>query len=92
MSTDAKSKRLGPAELEAERARREEMAAMNAALARKICTNCSTPGAWKVYDLEPTAGRVRYVKCLACGHCDQVPVIVHQAAVAPAAGGEGVKP
>lgn len=61
---------------EAERRRRQDQAALNAALAAKSCRNCSVLGNWEVYDRDRTAGRVRYIRCKACGYCDHVPVIV----------------
>lgn len=72
MSTDAEPIRAS----RGERQRRRTLAALNAALADKQCRNCATVGVWKAYDKEPTHGRVRYVKCGACGHNDQITVIV----------------
>ena len=79
MSTDAKAKK-GAKRLDvgAERQKRMVKAALNEALAKKRCGGCATVGAWEVYSLERTAGRTRYVRCLACGHCDQVPIILKE--------------
>ena len=60
------------------RDRRIEMAELNRLLAAKQCPRCGTTGAWKVYNVDRGAGRTRYVKCLACHACDQVPVIVKE--------------
>ena len=63
------------AAMEAERRRRLTLETLNGVLARKQCPHCATVGAWRIYNVERTRGRVRYVRCLACGKCDQAPVI-----------------
>ena len=63
-------------DLDAERVRRLEAERLNGGLARKACDNCATVGAWEVYDRERSTGRVRYIRCKGCGHCDQIPVAV----------------
>ena len=82
MSMEARPKRKAPrkppVDTEGERRRRLEMEALNGALARKRCSGCATVGAWRVYDVEKTHGRVRYIKCIACGYCDQTPIIVKE--------------
>ena len=66
-------------QFDADRQRRLELEALNGALARKKCTNCATIGAWAIYNQERSSGRVRYVKCKACGANDQAPIIVKEA-------------
>jgi len=61
---------------ESERRRRLERAALSELLAGKRCAGCATLGAWTVYNIERTKGRTRYIKCRACGRCDQVTPIV----------------
>ncbi len=73
---DGKRMRKRPKDLGAARRKRLMTAALNAALAQKRCRHCGTVGAWGVYGNERTAGRVRYVRCLGCRNCSQIPVIV----------------
>ncbi len=74
---DGKRNRKRPKDLAAARRKRLTAAALNAALAQKRCRHCGSVGAWGVYGNERTAGRVRYVRCLGCRNCSQIPVIVH---------------
>jgi len=62
----------------AERRKRLELAELHRVLADKRCGNCATVGAWTIYDKERGRGRVRYVRCKACGAPDQAPVIVEE--------------
>ena len=52
------------------------MAELNRALAEKRCPNCNTLGAWRLYNQDKPGGRIRYVRCIGCGHNDHVPVIL----------------
>lgn len=49
--------------------------ALNGALARKRCHRCTTMGLWTCYS---TKGKVRYIRCKACGYCDKLPIIVEE--------------
>jgi len=60
----------------AEQHKRLESAELNKVLAAKRCPACNTAGCWEIYNRERDAGRVRYVRCKACGHYDQAPVVV----------------
>ncbi len=60
------------------RRRRQVAAKLNEVLAGKRCKYCGATGAWKTYGKERSSGRVRYVRCLACGKADQAPVIVEE--------------
>lgn len=75
MGTEAKKERK--VDVAAERRRRLTLEALHGALARKRCVGCTAVGAWEIYD---TGGRIRYIKCKACGYCDHVPVIVQEQA------------
>jgi len=46
------------------REQREAAAELQARLAAEQCPHCATVGLWSI---ETTAGRVRYIKCGACG-------------------------
>ena len=46
-------------------------AKLDAALAEKRCLNCLSVGCWEIYK---TDGKVRYVRCKACGKSDKIAV------------------
>ncbi len=84
MSTEARQKKTN-----ANQRKRAVAAELNSVLAAKRCTNCGTVGAWKVYARGRGRGRIRYIKCMGCAHCDKIPVMVDMAEK-PVAGPEGM--
>ena len=77
-TTDDRPRRAVKVDAQAQRNKRLEAEALNGALARKRCVACATLGAWKIYNIDRGRGRVRYVRCAACGHCDHVPVVIKE--------------
>ena len=78
---DANTKKT--ARMDRERRRRLEREALNRALAVKRCQHCGIRGAWTIYNVERTRGRIRYVRCLGCNRSDQVTVVVREEAEDP---------
>ena len=72
----AGKKKRRPVDPTKQRRRRLVKAELNRVLANKRCEHCGTLGAWEVYDVDRHGGRTRYVRCLGCQRCSQVPVIV----------------
>jgi DNA-directed RNA polymerase subunit M/transcription elongation factor TFIIS len=75
-ATGPQRKRRRRIDAAAEQHKRLESAELNKVLAAKRCPACNTAGCWEIYNRERDAGRVRYVRCKACGHYDQAPVVV----------------
>ncbi len=71
MTTDAAKEATNKPAGKTSQQRRLERQALEEALVKKRCPNCSTKGSWEVY---AKRGRVRYIRCIGCRHVDKVPV------------------